>query len=513
MFHRGTVIWAAIGATALAGCAGATASTDAAPSADGTAAAAASSPVLRLGMVDAPGANGFVAAEMSFATHSAYGQAVYDTLVRAEPDNSILPSLATGFEYNEDGTVLTMSLRDDVTFTDGTPFTADVAVANLLRFRDGSSENAAWLAGVSKVEAIGDETVEVTLTAPDPALLTNLSKAAGYMESPSSFDDPAPVGTGPYLLDAAQTVEGETYVFTANPDYWDPERQHYDQVVMTVHEDAGELQEELVGNRLDAVLYTGYSGFGQIEAAGYSAHEFTLDWTGLLLFDRAGAVEPALADVRVRRAINYALDREALLDALLGGRGEVTSQIFGPHTPGFEEDLEEAYPHSPAKAKALLAEAGYADGLSLTIPTVNFVPEATFNLLREQLRKVGITAVLTPVAAQDYFGAVLGGQFGLASMQLEQPASAWETYNLSIATGAPWNAMHVADEWVDLLAEKMQTGDDAAARALNDHVVDEAWFAPWYRNLQVFYTAEGTDATLQVGNAYPYLWNIVPADA
>src|SRR5690554_6324757 len=102
-----------------------TADNTAQPTANGES-AAPNAPLLNLGMVDAPGQGGFSAADISFATKSPYGQAVYDTLLRALPDNQLEPSLATAWEYNDDGTVLRLTVRDDVTFTDGTEFNAEV---------------------------------------------------------------------------------------------------------------------------------------------------------------------------------------------------------------------------------------------------------------------------------------------------------------------------------------------------------------------------------------------------
>lgn len=473
-------------------------------------------PVLNLGMIDAPGAGGFVAANMSFASKAPYGQAVYDTLVTATPTNEIQANLATEWSYDDSNTVLTMTLRDDVEFTDGTAFTAEIAAENVLRFRDGTAENAVWLASVKNAKAVDETTLEITLKAPDPALLLNLSKAAGYQESPDSFEDPSPIGSGPYVLDEDRTVTDATYVFTVNEDYWNPDAQHYDEIVMNVYEDPVAAQNALLGGQLDAALYSGYDGFEQIEGAGFTANEQSLDWEGLLLFDRSGAINPAFADVRVRQAINYAIDREGLLEALAGGRGEVTTQVFGPNTDGYLDELEGEYAHDPEQARSLLEEAGFGDGLEVTIPTVSFVPPATFDLLGQQLEEVGITATFDERAPQDYVGDLLGGAYALASFRLEQPTTAWETFNLVASVGAPWNATHIPDETVEELGATIQTGtpEEAAAAAedLNTYLVEEAWFNPWYRTVTTFYTDEETTVDLQQGNVFPYLWNIAPAE-
>ena len=99
----------------------------------------------------------FSAADMNFANESPYGQAVYDTLLKADPDGKVIPSLATEWKYNADKTVLDMTLRSDVKFTDGTKFNADAAAQNLIRFRDGNSPNKSFLVSLKDAKAVDDD--------------------------------------------------------------------------------------------------------------------------------------------------------------------------------------------------------------------------------------------------------------------------------------------------------------------------------------------------------------------
>ena len=184
---------------------------------------------------------GLSASASEFGNRVLYFQAPYDGLLRAEPDGTIVPWLATEWSYNEDNTVLTMTLRDDVTFTDDTPFNAEAAAQNLIRFRDGTSPDAGNLALMTDATAVDDTTLEITLSAPDPALLNYLARNAGLMQSPATFDTPDeatnPVGTGPYILNQGDTVADSVYTFDANPDYWAPEMIKYDKFVIRVIED------------------------------------------------------------------------------------------------------------------------------------------------------------------------------------------------------------------------------------------------------------------------------------
>ncbi len=154
---------------------------------------------LTLGAIAAPTSYD-IGAGAEYGNRSPFFQAVFDTILQKNAQGEIEPWLATKWEYNADNTVLTLTLRDDVTFSDGTKLDADAVVASLERFRDGTSPQAATLAG--KTFAAPDATtVTITQTAPDPSLINLLSIAPGLVEAPSSFDNPDvstnPVGSGP----------------------------------------------------------------------------------------------------------------------------------------------------------------------------------------------------------------------------------------------------------------------------------------------------------------------------
>ena len=162
---------AAAAALALAGC-----------SASGGSAAGPSDSTLTLGTITP--VTTFDAANASWANESPYMQAVYDTLLHASPNGTIEPWLATSWSYNAAETVLTMKLRNDVVFSDGTKFTAEAAAENILRFRDGTSPQKAYLASVKDAKAVNATTLEIDLSQPNPSLLSFLTQNCGLMESP-----------------------------------------------------------------------------------------------------------------------------------------------------------------------------------------------------------------------------------------------------------------------------------------------------------------------------------------
>ncbi|MFE3459265.1 ABC transporter substrate-binding protein [Nocardiopsis aegyptia] len=459
----------------------------------------------------------WAAADSAWGNEALYHQAVYDTLLRTDAHGEVEPGLATEWTYDESMTHLTLELRDGVTFSDGTAFDAEVAAQNLLRFRDGASENAANLAAVTDAEAVDGDTLELTLDAPDPALLTYLSQNAGLQASPETFgaDDAQvrPVGSGPYVLDEEASVVGSRYVFTAREDYWDPEVQRYRTITMNHYPDATALLNAVKGGQVDFANLNSTSQIADAERAGYTTHLAPVNWKGMILADREGGVEEPVGDVRVRQAINHALDRQALLDALDSGYGEPSAQIFGPESQAYVEALDDAYPYDPERARELLDEAGYPDGVTLVQPQTSFRPASEFELVAGMLAESGITIESEQVGST-FIGDLLGGEWATFQFALNQEPLPWMTYQLAIAPDSAWNVYDVEDSTVQELAERMRLGGEdgaAASRELNEYLVEQAWFAPFYRLQGVLVTNDSTDATHKTGHATPNLWDIVPA--
>src|SRR5690606_3623549 len=139
-----------------------------------------------------------------------------------------------------------------------------------------------------------------------------------------------------YLLDEQDTVVGSKWVFDANPDYWDSESAHYDSIEMSFYGDPTALMNAVKGGQVDAANSQSPTQIPEAEAAGFTALTYEQNWSGFLLVDRAGQLNPALGDVRVRQAFNYTLDREGLLQALAGGLGTPTTQVFGIQSSAYD---------------------------------------------------------------------------------------------------------------------------------------------------------------------------------
>jgi peptide/nickel transport system substrate-binding protein len=496
----------AITALALSGCAG---------SGGGDSSGGASGGTLTLGAIAAP--TTFDPAQGQWGNLSPFYQAAYDTLLLATPDGTIEPWLATKWSYNDDNTVLTLTLRDDVTFTDGSKLTGDVVAKNLMAFKKGTSPDAGYFANVKDVTAPDDTTAVITLSAPDPAMLNYLTRDPGVIASGKAIGNASlgtdPVGSGPYTLDTKATVTGTSYVYKKNTKYWNKDAQHYDDLVINVLSDPTAALNAIKAGEANGVKLANNDSLDQVEAAGWTVNSNELDFQGILLLDRAGTMNPALKDVRVRQAINYAFDRKGMLKALQSGHGTVTEQVFGANSPAYDKSLDSTYDYDPAKAKELLKEAGYGSGLTISMPTASVLGEDTYTLIAQQLKDVGITVDAHDPGISNFITDLLAPKYPASFMALEQNPD-WQLIQFMISPTAVFNPFHYSDPKVNDYIKQIQYGDEATqasvAKELNKYIVDQAWFAPFYRVQGSFATDANTSVKMLPTNAYPAIYDFTP---
>lgn len=450
-----------------------------------------------------------------YGNRSPFFQAVFDTLLQRDAAGELQPWIATDWEYNDDNTVLTLTLRDDATFTDGEPVDAEAVVANLERFRDGTAPQAATLKG-KEFAATDATTVTITSETPDPSLLVLLSIAPGLLQAPSTFDDPdaatEPVGSGPYVIDTAATVTGTTYVYTANEDYWNPDAVKYDNLTINVIEDPTATVNAIKAGEANGAKLSKNDAITEVEASGWTIESNELDVQLMLLFDRAGTMAPELANVKVRQAINMAFDREAMLQALDSGYGTVTQQVFPETSVGYDEALNDTYEYDPKAAKALLAEAGYPNGFTLNMMSTPAF-QATFDLVAQQLEDVGIKVNYTDPGTGNFISDMLAAKYPATWMVLEQNPD-WQLINFMIAPNATFNPFHSQDPKVDEFITTIQMGTqeeaEQATKDLNAYLVEQAWFAPLYRVQGSYAVDANTSLEMWPVNAYPSIFGFSP---
>lgn len=463
----------------------------------------------RLKLVIASSAKSFDPPDVGDNPSSQYLQPVYDTLTEIQPDASIGPRLATEWEYTDDTNLtLRMTLRDDVTFSDGAAFDSTAVKLNIEHFLAGTGPAVRNLSDVAAVTALDATTVEFQLSAPNPALLRYLGQTAGMMVSPAALGSKElatmPIGSGPYVLDDS-TVADSQYVYTRNPKYWDAESYPYESIQITPMVD--------VTARTSA-LRTGQVNAGQLTtkvakeatSAGLNVQYFPSgDVMGVDLFDRAGVLSPALADPKVRQALNYAVDRDAIVKALYDSKGTATTQVFNPNSAAWDDKLNNAYPFDPDRARALLAEAGHAHDVVIQIPEYTSVSDL-MAILIQQMSDIGVTLEGVKVPDPQANTEMRSGKYPGALIQL-QSNDPWQTIQLMLQADSAWNVLQSADPELDAAIKTAQGGTgkdrDAAYAAINDFVVQEAWFLPIVFVDSVWATDADTVLT-------PYLYSPIP---
>ncbi|MFE6887714.1 ABC transporter substrate-binding protein [Streptomyces sp. NPDC057694] len=323
---------------------------------------------------------------------------VYAALTQLDPQGDAVPALATSWKYNDDGTVVTFTLRSGATFGDGSPVDATAVKKSLERGRDDAkSLVASQLTGVKKVTALDAHTVELRLAEPDFQIPALLAGKTGMVVNPKVFEkEPKslatkPAGAGPYAL--VSYVENSKAVLKRNPAYWDAKK------IRTENFELYPLPEP---STVVAALKSGQYNVAQIpgsqvkaaRAAGLKVQ--VIPSMVVAVLDVHNGREP-FTDPDVILALKYAIDREELLKTASFGYGETTRQPFPKGYAGYDPALDKLFPYDPKKARELLAKAGHADGLKLTLTTqkAEGVPE----LLQAQLKKVGITATIETIPA------------------------------------------------------------------------------------------------------------------
>lgn len=445
-----------------------------------------------------------------------YWQPVYDTLLRYTPSGEVEPNMAEEFEYNEDNTVLTLKLREGITFSDGTPFDAEVVKANIEHLKAGTGVAVYMVGLVGEVVVVDDLTVEIHLSAPDPAFTYYLCLVAGAMASPEAFGEESfattPVGSGPYLLDADATIRGSQYTYVRNPDYWNPDAYPYDKLVLKPMEDVTARLNAIKSGQVNATNIDA-SVLKEAEAAGLTINDAPVQWNGLMIFDRAGAVVPALGDLRVRQALNHAIDGQAIVDNIYGGKGLQSQQIFNPDGPAFVKDLNQAYPYDPELAKELLAEAGYPDGFEITMPEIK--GDLTQPYITQQLADIGVTVTWDKVASENVVGDILGGKYAIISFG-SSSGHPWRDIFKMVSENGAWNPLHsTTPELNELFAAVQNTSGDeqvAAYQAVNEYITENAWFGVWLFTSAIQVTDARTSTQPQLGSLVPYLSSYAPAE-
>ncbi len=315
---------------------------------------------------------------------------IYEGLVKAAPDGTVVPALAADWKIEDGGLLYIFTLREDVKFHNGRELTADDVIYCLNRLRDPQVVAKARDYGHIKSITHEGNTIKIQLDQPDAAFLAALTEfsAAIYPQEAEEQLSTQPVGTGPFILKSWQP--NNEIVLERFADYWQPELVQLNQVTLRIIPEPATMVSNLLTGHVDLVPRLEPDYLHQVEGnAQLKIVESPMALVQLLAINNA---RPPFDDIRVRQALNYAIDREQIIEGAAWGKGQPIGSNLSPAMGAWYKDLTDYYPHDPEKAKQLLAEAGYPDGFSATLylPAPYPLHRSAGEICADQLAAIGI---------------------------------------------------------------------------------------------------------------------------
>ncbi len=411
------------------------------------------------------------------------GNQLYDGLTRfdlSKPDEvpQIVPALAESWTPNADLSQWTFKLRPGVTFHDGTPWNADAAIFNLDRyikkdspefFQALNAQAGLAISGIDTFSKVDDMTIQINTKGPWSYLPVDL--ATVFFASPTAVQKlgndafgTAPVGTGPFEF--VELVRGERLTLAKNEAYWRGAPK-LDKVILRPIPDPTARVAALRSGEVNWIEVPLPDDKAALESEGFVVHlnSYDHEWPWVL-----NVSKPPFDNVKVRQAINYAIDRDALSDDILQGTASPLPQAASEANFAYREE-NNMYTYDPDKAKQLLTEAGYPNGFTfrLSFPTSgsgNMLPIPMNESLQADLAKVGIKVQLEPIEwasmLTDYFVGKIPGDAEAINISLSyQQEGFWTAW---YGTDSATNAAQYSNPEVDALFAKAKTVEESADR-------------------------------------------------
>jgi peptide/nickel transport system substrate-binding protein len=432
---------------------------------------------------------------------------LFEALVRSTPGTVDLePCLAESWESSEDGLAWTMKLRQGVTFHDGTPFDADAVKFNFDRQFDETNEFfslGSWSGTGSydfleSVEVVDPTTVIWHLSTPFNKFLYRMAgfvfvSPAAVAQYREGFVD-NPVGTGPYKFD--RWDKGEQVVLVRNDAYWSY-TPSLDQIAFKAITEAGARAAALLSGEVQLAVEISPETSEQL--ATNDGFAVATGPTGSLWFLAMNVENPVFADVRIRQAINYAVDKETIVSAILNDTAAIASGPLSSAFADYNPAVEGYYSYDPDKAKALLEEAGY-DGTEVVFRTSiggsgMLSPEEMATFIQDSLREVGFNTKIEVIEFVSWMDAIRAPQNELTVMSWNiGPMEPDLMFNgiLSKASLPPgFNTSYfVNDELEELIAVGRSSLDETAVHdaymRAQEIVMEQAPIVPVCHRLQVY---------------------------
>ncbi|MBQ9330149.1 MAG: ABC transporter substrate-binding protein [Oscillibacter sp.] len=332
---------------------------------------------------------------------------VFEGLVKPTPEGDLVPAIAETYTISDDHLTYTFHLRQGVKFHNGDTVTAEDVKYSIQRCADATETGVLQVAAfsaVTKLETPDESTVVITLAEPANEFLSYLTCAV----LPADYDrqDTAPVGTGPFRF-VSRTAQ-DSIVLERFDDYWGTPAQ-LSKVTFKIIENADTIMMSLQSGAVDLFAHLTITQAEQL-GEGFTVAEGTMNLVQAMYLNNG---EKPFDDVRVRQALCYAVDKQGVIDQAFDGYGSpIGSSMYPAFAKYFDPSLTDYYSHDTARAKALLAEAGYPDGFSMTITVPsNYQPHIdTAQVIAQQLKDIGVTAELQLVEWGTWLSDVYAGR-------------------------------------------------------------------------------------------------------
>ncbi|MBT5566403.1 MAG: ABC transporter substrate-binding protein [Rhodospirillaceae bacterium] len=384
---------------------------------------------LRIGVATrTPGLGNPFASMISGGVHPS--TLIFDALVQIDEAGRVVPVLATSWE-NTSPVTWVFRLREDISFANGEPFNASTVVAIIAYLKTAAAQRyfvSGEVARIATVKAVDDYTVEFRTDSPDAifpkrlVMILMVPERAWLELGPDDFGL-QPIGTGPFSLVDWGMDSGRAR-FVRNPTSWRNVRQLTGIEFAIIGESVSRAQ-ALVSDQIDIAYGLEFEALRQLKEDGYRTLVKETPIVGALALPNIDPEHP-LADVRVRRALNYGTNRQLIASILLNGSVEANGQGAIPGVVGYNPDID-PYPYDPDRARALLKDAGYENGLSFRadVQLSAGVPEAVliYQSVAQDLRGIGVDLEIRPTFTTDWIRKWFSGDWGDADII----SSIWNT--------------------------------------------------------------------------------------
>jgi peptide/nickel transport system substrate-binding protein len=454
------------GATTVAStAAGATTTTAAAPAT--TAGGSSGKTSITIGETLAP-ASLDITQQSGAAVPQALLYNVYETLVAIDDSGAYQPLLAAAYKVSSDGLKYTFTLKDNLTFADGTPLTADT-VKKTFDFNKANAKAPAIIKStfdpVTSVTAPDPKTVVVKLSQPSRNFLFNIAQTGGVVVDDASRANIATAsnGSGPFAVNSYTT--NASLVLKANPTYWGT-KPALQQVTFRYFADANALANALKAGDIDIVDNLSPELFGQFESDKASYDTVNSATPGEVILAMNNSKAP-LDNVKVRQAISYAINKQDVDDIAEQGTAKIVGSHSSPIDPWFK-DLSQTYQFDPDKAKELLKDAGVSD-LKLTLDVIPTpYAQASAPVIKDELARVGIDVTLNNMQ----FDLWLDKVFTKADFDLTIVAHV-EARDTSLYGNPDYYWRYNDAKVQDLLKQADAAVDEAKSNSLYGQVLDQ----------------------------------------